>query len=151
MRVDAPRSASTPLRASSTRTRGTTPASLHSLRSPIHLHILLSLLFFFFNDTATPEISPLSLHAPLPICREPSCGFPGLPPAGGVAPEAPAGPPRIARAPPRAAAPRRDPLRAGSEGRAPASSGPDRKSTRLNSSHSQISYAVFCLKKKTRV
>src|SRR2546430_11845862 len=28
--------------------------------------------------------------------------------------------------------------------------GVDRKSTRLNSSHSQISYAVFCLKKKTR-
>src|SRR2546430_3992534 len=28
--------------------------------------------------------------------------------------------------------------------------GRDRKSTRLNSSHSQISYAVFCLKKKTR-
>src|SRR2546430_4272868 len=28
---------------------------------------------------------------------------------------------------------------------------PDRKSTRLNSSHSQISYAVFCLKKKNRV
>src|SRR2546430_12230886 len=27
---------------------------------------------------------------------------------------------------------------------------PDRKSTRLNSSHSQISYAVFCLKKKQR-
>src|SRR2546427_5969355 len=27
---------------------------------------------------------------------------------------------------------------------------PDRKSTRLNSSHSQISYAVFCLKKKKR-
>src|SRR5256886_4271375 len=32
--------------------------------------------------------------------------------------------------------------------RAISSSGPDRKSTRLNSSHSQISYAVFCLKKK---
>src|SRR2546430_7932158 len=30
----------------------------------------------------------------------------------------------------------------------PAWPGPDRKSTRLNSSHSQISYAVFCLKKK---
>src|SRR2546430_13625162 len=29
------------------------------------------------------------------------------------------------------------------------SSGRDRKSTRLNSSHSQISYAVFCLKKKS--
>src|SRR2546430_10423925 len=28
---------------------------------------------------------------------------------------------------------------------------PDRKSTRLNSSHSQISYAVFCLKKKTKL
>src|SRR2546430_10142097 len=28
---------------------------------------------------------------------------------------------------------------------------PDRKSTRLNSSHSQISYAVFCLKKKSPV
>src|SRR2546430_17723411 len=28
--------------------------------------------------------------------------------------------------------------------------GEDRKSTRLNSSHSQISYAVFCLKKKTQ-
>src|SRR2546427_3130303 len=27
---------------------------------------------------------------------------------------------------------------------------PDRKSTRLNSSHSQISYAVFCLKKKNK-
>src|SRR2546430_12132415 len=30
----------------------------------------------------------------------------------------------------------------------PLTDGPDRKSTRLNSSHSQISYAVFCLKKK---
>src|SRR5688572_31203659 len=29
-------------------------------------------------------------------------------------------------------------------------SGSDRKSTRLNSSHSQISYAVFCLKKKKK-
>src|SRR2546430_6272405 len=34
-----------------------------------------------------------------------------------------------------------------SVGHSPLSSG-DRKSTRLNSSHSQISYAVFCLKKK---
>src|SRR5688572_32025522 len=36
--------------------------------------------------------------------------------------------------------------------RAPGTSGPgtDRKSTRLNSSHSQISYAVFCLKKKKK-
>src|SRR5438270_8567722 len=34
--------------------------------------------------------------------------------------------------------------------RAPRAAGPDRKSTRLNSSHSQISYAVFCLKKKKK-
>src|SRR2546430_9416179 len=35
-------------------------------------------------------------------------------------------------------------------GRGPQQTGEDRKSTRLNSSHSQISYAVFCLKKKKR-
>src|SRR2546430_3861957 len=35
-------------------------------------------------------------------------------------------------------------------GRAPRHAGGDRKSTRLNSSHSQISYAVFCLKKKKK-
>src|SRR2546427_881389 len=36
------------------------------------------------------------------------------------------------------------------DGRVPRVSGRDRKSTRLNSSHSQISYAVFCLKKKKK-
>src|SRR5205085_7300689 len=35
-------------------------------------------------------------------------------------------------------------------GRRPRRDQPDRKSTRLNSSHSQISYAVFCLKKKKK-
>src|SRR3712207_8290120 len=45
----------------------------------------------------------------------------------------------------RAATRPRDPHRhPAQEGRA----GPDRKSTRLNSSHANISYAVFCLKKK---
>src|SRR5690349_24383601 len=39
-----------------------------------------------------------------------------------------------------------DRLRAGEDARVP---GPDRKSTRLNSSHVEISYAVFCFKKKT--
>src|SRR3712207_7581471 len=42
--------------------------------------------------------------------------------------------------------------RAGVEGRLPPDAGggaEDRKSTRLNSSHANISYAVFCLKKKT--
>src|SRR2546427_7513682 len=42
-------------------------------------------------------------------------------------------------------------VRAGDPSPAPgAGEGSDRKSTRLNSSHSQISYAVFCLKKKKR-
>src|SRR2546430_12791079 len=45
-----------------------------------------------------------------------------------------------------------DPARAARGGRAvPAVHGGDRKSTRLNSSHSQISYAVFCLKKKNNL
>src|SRR2546430_17430825 len=35
--------------------------------------------------------------------------------------------------------------------REPRRADPDRKSTRLNSSHSQISYAVFCLKKKNKI
>src|SRR2546429_2971342 len=38
----------------------------------------------------------------------------------------------------------------GKPGRAPPAIGTDRKSTRLNSSHGYISYAVFCLKKKKK-
>src|SRR2546430_7333516 len=74
-------------------------------------------MFFFFNDTATTEIYPLSLHDALPISERLLAALPqalALPRVGGGA----------------------DAAR------------PDRKSTRLNSSHSQISYAVFCLKKK---
>src|SRR2546430_12382334 len=77
--------------------------------------------FFFFNDTATTEIYTLSLHDALPISAR-RAPSPGAAPA--VAPARPGGPRR------------RD--------------GRDRKSTRLNSSHSQISYAVFCLKKKKK-
>src|SRR2546430_11892676 len=77
--------------------------------------------FFFFNDTATTEIYPLSLHDALPICH---------------APDHRRGPPRAAALRSRLGAPMRHRPQ-------------DRKSTRLNSSHSQISYAVFCLKKKT--
>src|SRR2546427_6803971 len=63
--------------------------------------------------------------------------------AGGRARERGAGRvPRLDRAPLRAAA--RAPSVGGGAG------GGDRKSTRLNSSHSQISYAVFCLKKKKK-
>src|SRR3712207_6874934 len=84
--------------------------------------------FFFFNDTATTEIYTLSLHDALPISK----------PANQVA---------LVR------------FANGKAGKVSALTEPwipyqfnidllDRKSTRLNSSHANISYAVFCLKKK---
>src|SRR5256885_13252272 len=80
-------------------------------------------IFFFFNDTATTEIYTLSLHDALPICIR----------AAGIRYRAPV-----------AAEGRAD------LGRLPVGQPLDRKSTRLNSSHLVISYAVFCLKKKTK-
>src|SRR3712207_7458227 len=89
---------------------------------------------FFFNDTATTEIYTLSLHDALPILRR----LPGHPgPARGLVGGGHAGR-RPAGAPDR----RGEHDRVGDRGTA------DRKSTRLNSSHANISYAVFCLKKK---
>src|SRR3712207_7214006 len=81
---------------------------------------------FFFNDTATTEIYTLSLHDALPILGRDA----------GAAPDAPDG--QLAAADDRHARPHR---------RAPDPRLRDRKSTRLNSSHANISYAVFCLKK----
>src|SRR2546426_7839308 len=78
--------------------------------------------FFFFNDTATTEIYTLSLHDALPICAQ------RLPPLEGFDRRA----------------------RGSLLGRRFASP-TDRKSTRLNSSHLVISYAVFCLKKKKEI
>src|SRR3712207_7369068 len=89
--------------------------------------------FFFFNDTATTEIYTLSLHDALPILAAQDEGVhrqagdqaaalgtaDGLAPAGDLE-----GLDHVA----------------GEQ--------EDRKSTRLNSSHANISYAVFCLKKK---
>src|SRR6266536_2902859 len=92
------------------------------VRRPCVLSIALSremlvlLLCFFFNDTATTEIYTLSLHDALPICTAGSWWNPG----------------RSARC---CTIP---------------GTRTDRKSTRLNSSHEWISYAVFCLKKKKR-
>src|SRR2546429_3533691 len=86
----------------------------------LSLRCLCSSLFFFFNDTATTEIYTLSLHDALPISR-----------------------PQIEQVPVgknQQAAIVDHQLQAGIL---------DRKSTRLNSSHGYISYAVFCLKKKT--
>src|SRR2546427_4086640 len=80
-------------------------------------------MFFFFNDTATTEIYTLSLHDALPICQPPA--------TGGMNTTA-------------------SPSASGVD-HSPNSALIDRKSTRLNSSHSQISYAVFCLKKKNKL
>src|SRR2546429_8658824 len=78
---------------------------------------------FFFNDTATTEIYTLSLHDALPIYlgQRPGQREAGLPRGQ-----------RLTCL---------DQLAERRE---------DRKSTRLNSSHGYISYAVFCLKKKKR-
>src|SRR2546426_12097100 len=83
--------------------------------------------FFFFNDTATTEIYTLSLHDALPI--SPSRGSRG-------------GARRSASSTATACRTKR---------RWISSRGRDRKSTRLNSSHLVISYAVFCLKKKKQI
>src|SRR5689334_23673551 len=81
-----------------------------------------SSFFFFFNDTATTEIYTLSLHDALPIFH-PRVVAPSL------------GSLLLSEASVASVARSLNALR-------------DRKSTRLNSSHSSISYAVFCLKKK---
>src|SRR2546428_3896233 len=93
--------------------------------------------FFFLKDPGTTEISPLPLPDALPIPR--LGGGTAGPPAARARDGEPRGTPGRARcggAPPDGAA---------AVGGAPPQ---DRKSTRLNSSHDQISYAVFCLKKK---
>src|SRR2546430_11557031 len=95
----------------------------------------MNLFFFFFNDTATTEIYTLSLHDALPISRarlHDRHGGTELPFRG------PPGRPFLHHG--------ARPDRGGLCG-ARAS---DRKSTCLNSSHSQISYAVLCLEKKKK-
>src|SRR3712207_7337047 len=91
--------------------------------------LFASFMLFFFNDTATTEIYTLSLHDALPISNESSS-------------------PRNAFWPSRlrlrcVCMP--DPF---SPSSGLGMNVADRKSTRLNSSHANISYAVFCLKKK---
>src|SRR2546422_2322968 len=87
----------------------------------------LFFLLFFFNDTATTEIYTLSLHDALPISPE-QLEVAGLgKDATGVEHHG-------------LGDDRRDLVTALRH--------QDRKSTRLNSSHGYISYAVFCLKKK---
>src|SRR5690242_21719454 len=82
-----------------------------------------TLFFFFFNDTATTEIYTLSLHDALPIWLRLANPTQPSPHWGPVA--------QLGR-------------------RSKVRGERDRKSTRLNSSHMSISYAVFCLKKKKK-
>src|SRR5258708_21808012 len=84
---------------------------------------------FFFNDTATTEIYTLSLHDALPISS--ACLSS-----------------RVTLAPVKILMPRFSNALRARPAISASSTGRDRKSTRLNSSHQIISYAVFCLKKK---
>src|SRR2546430_14595705 len=99
----------------------------------------MSITFFFFNDTATTEIYTLSLHDALPIWSfwrrvtglRVLLRLPGAIGSGGGT--------RV-----------RGGADAPTDRRPATEAGRDRKSTRLNSRHSQISYAVFCLEKKKK-
>src|SRR3712207_7293140 len=97
------------------------------------------LLIFFFNDTATTEIYTLSLHDALPIFG-----------TGQIA--ATLGPHRAAvEDEVRVATQHRNQQGVDALQQIDVRPGRDRKSTRLNSSHANISYAVFCLKKKKTI
>src|SRR5207248_11771862 len=96
--------------------------SITFLVNTCYKHFLF--FFFFFNDTATTEIYTLSLHDALPILL--TGEWDALLRRGGFV------------------------WYGGFLGGVAAVLGLDRKSTRLNSSHRTISYAVFCLKKKKK-
>src|SRR3712207_8159313 len=98
-------------------------------------------VFFFFNDTATTEIYTLSLHDALPICRV--LLVTRQMHAGGDWPRE-----AIAETYYLESLLQRDDLLHGVSWLARTET--DRKSTRLNSSHANISYAVFCLKNKKK-
>src|SRR3712207_7392993 len=102
-------------------------------------------VLFFFNDTATTEIYTLSLHDALPIfelLEEPHVPLDEQPHVADAVPDhrdaLDAHAEREPGVPLRVDAAVLEHLRVHQ----------DRKSTRLNSSHANISYAVFCLKKK---
>src|SRR5204862_7121231 len=97
--------------------------SLLSVPSFLLTTFIFSFFFFFFNDTATTEIYTLSLHDALPIS--------------------------IRTDHPADQVDRQSTQSVLVSIRLECFAG-DRKSTRLNSSHVEISYAVFCLKKKKK-
>src|SRR5439155_24520262 len=107
---------------------------------PSFPHPPLTVAIFFFNDTPTPEIYTLSLHDALPISDRRRRQNPARAVARGYQR-------------PRYLPEHRASLRtraALQRSRGVRTRRGDRKSTRLNSSHVAISYAVFCLKKKKK-
>src|SRR5258707_15800626 len=106
--------------------------------------MLCYILIFFFNDTATTEIYPLSLHDALPISvRRPADQTAQQPGSRDLTSRNTVLGGRAAQKVNTSSMPRGS----GAASTRYSPSG-DRKSTRLNSSHANISYAVFCLKKK---
>src|SRR3712207_9361673 len=101
-------------------------------------------MFFLFKDTATTQIYTLSLSDALPITSPPE-GTTPLPVRAGA--PASARTPASSGPPPGRTAEGAVALRGGGDTRPARRPGErlDRKSTRLNSSHANISYAVFCL------
>src|SRR3712207_9230249 len=97
------------------------------------LSLSLCTRVFFFNDTATTEIYTLSLHDALPISDLPRTLLDEASKHG------------------LADFLLHRPLVVGVSGGTDSMALLDRKSTRLNSSHANISYAVFCLKKKKTI
>src|SRR3712207_8568283 len=103
------------------------------------------LVFFFFNDTATTEIYTLSLHDALPILPADRAG-------GGTRRSVVSGwgVTRESERSGSSSSPKNFTPSASTALDGWSSRISDRKSTRLNSSHANISYAVFCLKKKNK-
>src|SRR5204863_9228137 len=103
-----------------------------------------------FNDTPTPEIYTLSLHDALPICITTSATRSTTTPSRASRSSSTARTRRSNRMSLIVLAKTLDGfvLIGDTFGTPLVVSGEDRKSTRLNSSHVEISYAVFCLKKK---
>src|SRR5256886_11327123 len=123
---------------------------LNSLIGYLNL-ILITLFFFFLNDTAPPEIYPLPLPAAFPIllfARQRAtflehcpAGTPGLVCCNYLVVSL------ISNCPMDCSYCFLQEYLANNPTLKVFTNVEDRKSTRLNSSHSQISYAVFCLKK----
>src|SRR5207244_11488538 len=107
-----------------------------------HTTYALYFIFFSLNQPATTELYTLSLHDALPI--SPTNPVTTVTQACRLVKKRP----RMSRAPMIQATMNHSAYSSACSTFLPSSKSADRKSTRLNSSHQIISYAVFCLKKK---